>query len=181
MKTIEIVREVERVGAPGPVWGRQESVTPRSVRGLMLATVFVVLTAGCDSYANKLKRDEAMASLDVSRQEQTAGQGPISLRVFGDAPGNDNRNTNGEYVTVFNSTPEATDIGGWSLCKGASYCFTFPDGASVPAEGSITLYTGSGRATATSFYMGSGRGVWDNDHDIATLRDGETVIAKDIY
>ncbi len=101
--------------------------------------------------------------------------------MFSDAPGNDNRNTNGEYVTVFNSGAEATDIGGWSLCDSPSHCFTFPPGASIPANESIRLCSGSGRATATSFYMGSGRAVWNYDHDTATLRNGEIVIAQDIY
>jgi micrococcal nuclease len=101
--------------------------------------------------------------------------------VFADAPGNDNRNTNGEYVTLSNSGVVATEIAGWTLCEGASLCFTFPSGASIPGNGSVRLYTGSGRNTDTSFYMGHGRAVWNNEHDTATLRSGGTVIAQDIY
>ena len=151
------------------------------VRGFGLTTLVVAIAMGCESDADKLRSDQALASLRALTEEPDIGQGPTSLRVFSNAPGRDNRNINGEHVTLFNSSSEATEIGGWSLCDSPSHCFTFPPGASIPANGSIQLYSGSGRATATSFYMGSGRAVWDNDHDTATLRNGETVIAQDIY
>ena len=150
------------------------------VRVFVLTTLVIAIAMGCDSYADKLKRDGAMASLEVLRQEQDIGQGPISIRVFARAPGK-RWNSDGEYVTLFNSGAAATEIGGWTLCEGASLCFTFPREASIPANGSVRLYTGSGRTTATSFYMGHGRAVWNNRHDTATLRNGETVIARDIY
>ena len=184
MKTIKITRGVARVVSPVtilPLRRSTEAVRYARVGVLMVTTLLFASTTGCDSYADKLKRDEAIASLQVLRQEQDLGRGPISLRVFANAPGNDNRYTNGEYVTLFNSGTAATAIGGWSLCKGASYCFTFPSGATIPANGSVRLYSGSGQTTATSFFMGSSRGVWNNDHDTATLRNGETVVAKDIY
>lgn len=151
------------------------------IRVLVLGTLVLTIAMGCESYAEKLKRDEAIASLEVLRREQDIGQGPISIRVFANAPGRDNVNVNGEYVTLFNSGAEATEIGGWTLCEGASICFTFPHGASIPANGSVRLHTGSGLTTATSFYMGHGRALWNNDHDWATLRNGGTVIAQDIY
>ena len=151
------------------------------IKVFMLTPLVIAVAMGCDSYAEKLKRDEAIASLEALRREPDIGPGPISLRVFADAPGRDNLNPNGEYVTVFNSGVAASEIGGWTLCEGASLCFTFPHGASIPGNGSVRLYTGSGLTTATSFYMGHTRAVWNNDHDTATLRNGETVIAQDIY
>ncbi len=45
MKTIEIVRDVERVGTPRPVRGREASATRGSVRGLVLTAVLFVATA----------------------------------------------------------------------------------------------------------------------------------------
>jgi micrococcal nuclease len=154
------------------------------VRVFGLTTLVLVIVTGCESDAEKLQSsqsDQAQASLRASRREPSIGPSPISILVFPDAPGNDNRRNNGEYVTLSNSGEAAADIGGWTLCEGAAHCFTFPSGASIPANGSIRLYSGSGVATATSFYMGFARAVWNNEHDTATLRDGETVIAQDIY
>ena len=152
-----------------------------SARIRVLGLTTLVIAMGCESDANKLRSDKAIASLEEWRREEDIGQSLISIRVFANPPGKDNRNINGEYVTLFSSGSEAADIGGWSLCDSPSHCFTFPPGASIPANRSVRLYSGSGRATPTSFYMGSGRAVWDNDHDTATLRNGETVIAQDIY
>lgn len=149
-----------------------------------LMTLVFALAMGCDSAADELRTvrsDEAEASLGVSIRGQNPEPSPISISVFADAPGNDNRHPNGEYVTLSNSGAVATEIGGWTLCEGASICFTFPSDASIPANESVRLYTGSGRNTETSFYMGHGRAVWDNDHDSATLRDGGVVVAWDIY
>ena len=151
------------------------------IRVFGLTTLAVAVATGCEPDADKLRLDEAIASLDALVQEQYMGTGPISIRVFGNAPGRDNRNLNGEYVTLFNSGDEAAEIGGWSLCDSPSHCFTFPSGASIPENGHVRLYTGAGSATATTFYMGSGRAVWGNEHDTATLRNGDTVIAQDIY
>ncbi len=151
------------------------------IKVFMLTPLVIAVAMGCDSYAEKLKRDEAIASLEALRREPDIGPGPISLRVSANAPGKDNLNPNGEFVTVFNSGVAAIEIGGWTLCEGASLCFTFPPGASIPPNGSIRLYTGSGAATATSFYMGHQRAVWNNDHDTATLRNGGIVIVQDIY
>ncbi len=154
------------------------------IRVFRLTTLLIAIAMGCESDAEKLQRlrsDEVIASLGVSRRDRNIGQSAISLKVFANAPGRDNHNVNGEYVTLFNSGAVAIEIGGWSLCDSPSHCFTFPLGASIPADGSVRLYSGSGLTTTTSFYMGSGRAVWNNEHDTATLRNGGTVIAQDIY
>lgn len=95
----------------------------------------------------------------------------IGLSVFADAPGNDHENLNGERVTVTNPTQADVALAGWTLCDVARHCYRFPPGAVLRAGGRVFVYTGSGRADATHFYMGSHRAVWNNDGDAATLRD----------
>ncbi len=46
-----------------------------------------------------------------------------------------------------------------------------PDGASVAAGDSVTVYTGSGRGDGRSFYWDSRTPRWDDDGDAAILRD----------
>jgi micrococcal nuclease len=169
-------------GEPKRGVGRETTMVARA-RASSLMTLAFAVTLGCGSDADRFQgssADEA-ASVVTSSREPVPGERGISILVFPDAPGNDNRRNNGEYVTVFNSREVAADIEGWTLCEGAAHCFTFPSGASVPANGSIRLYSGAGVATDTSFYMGFTRAVWNNEHDTATLRDGDTVIAQDIY
>ena len=50
------------------------------------------------------------------------------------------------------------------------------------AGGQIVVYTGSGRTDGVRFFMGSGRAVWNNDGDTATLYDASsTVVARYVY
>ena len=97
-----------------------------------------------------------------------AGSRGLRLRVHADAPGNDNRNPNEEYVVLENTRGVDSSIAGWTICDAASHCFRFPPGAVVAAGSEV----GGGRC-----FVGGGRAGWNNDGDTATLRDrdGTTV------
>ncbi len=103
----------------------------------------------------------------------------LRLTVTADAPGNDNRNPNGEYATLTSLEPEAVAIGGWRLCDLADHCFRFPAGAVLAAGETVTVYSGTGRADGSSYFMGYRRAVWNNDGDAATVYDerGAIVVA----
>ncbi len=88
---------------------------------------------------------------------------PIEVRVSPTAPD--------EHAVVRNNTGRAVEIGGWGLCNAASFCFIFPDGASVAAGDSVTVYTGSGRGDGRSFYWDSHTPRWGDEGDAAILRD----------
>ena len=96
---------------------------------------------------------------------------PLGVRVSPTAPD--------EHAVVRNNTGRAIEIGGWGLCNSASYCFIFPDGASVTAGDSITVYTGSGQGDRHSFYMDSPAPRWADDGDAAVLRDRTWDIVAD--
>ena len=103
----------------------------------------------------------------------------LRLSVYADAPGNDNRNPNGEYVVIQNLGAVAQAIGGWRLCDLANHCFWFPAGAVLAAGATITLYSGPGRSAGNRYHMGYRRAVWNNNGDTATLYDerGAVVVA----
>jgi len=111
-----------------------------------------------------------------------AAKAALTLWVFADAPGNDHQNPNGEYVVLESGLPDDLEIGGWSVCDVASHCFRFPAGAVLRAGGQLVVYTGSGVSDGVRFFMGSGRAVWNNDGDTATLYDASgTVVTRYIY
>ena len=105
----------------------------------------------------------------------------LALRVVADAPGDDRENPNGEYVVVSNPTAEPLEIGNWTISDEAGHSYSFPADATVPADGSIRLYSGSGTDTATEFYRDDGP-IWNNDGDTATLTaENGTVVARTSY
>lgn len=103
----------------------------------------------------------------------------LRIAVQADAPGNDHRNLNGEYVVVENTDAAATAIGGWRLCDLANHCFRFPPGAVIAGEGRIVVHSGVGQPDGERYYMGRRRAVWNNNGDTATLYDanGAAVVA----
>lgn len=67
-------------------------------------------------------------------------QPSIVMTVFADAPGNDNQNPNGEYVTIGNTGDSVLRIGGWTLCDAASHCFRFPQTAELIPRREIRVH-----------------------------------------
>ncbi|KAB1188479.1 MULTISPECIES: lamin tail domain-containing protein [Haloferax] len=97
--------------------------------------------------------------------------GGFSLSVVADAPGNDNDNLNGEYVTFRNDGDEALDLSGWTVSDAVGPTYTFADGTELDAGGTLTLHTGSGTDTADDVYWGRSSAVWNNGGDTVTVRD----------
>ena len=99
------------------------------------------------------------------------GPGPEDLAylrvwVNSNAPGNDRDNPNGEWVKVRNLHPsKSLSIAGWWLRDSALRRYTFPPGTTVPAGGTVTLFVGPGTTTASDFFWGQGRAVFDNVTD----------------
>jgi endonuclease YncB( thermonuclease family) len=96
------------------------------------------------------------------------GPGPEQLAnlhvwVNSNPPGADAHGPNGEWVRVRNLDPVRTvHIGGWWLRDSALHRYIFPATATVPAGGTVTLFVGRGRNTATDFFWGNRKAVFDN-------------------
>ena len=111
----------------------------------------------------------------------TVGDTPLEVVAINyDAAGNDNENLTGEYVTFRNNGTEPLDISGWTVADDGGHVYTFPDGAVVDPGVEVTLRTGSGTDTATTYYWGESGAVWNNDGDVVTVRNatGSTVIRE---
>lgn len=100
----------------------------------------------------------------------------LRIRVVADAPGNDNEQLNGESVVIENVVDEPQPIGGWTVEDAAGHRFTFPPNTTIPADGSVTVHSGTGTNTATTFYWGSDGAIWNNGGDTMTLRNEAGVV-----
>lgn len=153
-------------------------------------TIFVneVLVTGGFAIANRYAPDTARADeLDVAQEVAQAAErglwspgacGPPALvdlvisEVNADAPGDDNENKNGEWVTI-RSRSGAADLSGFVLKdESASHRFTFPDGFVLGQGASVRVFTGCGSNSETNLYWcNPGSAVWNNSGDTAFLLD----------
>lgn len=88
------------------------------------------------------------------------------------APGDDTKNLNGEWVRIANRGDGAVLLTSWTMSDQNSVePYRFP--AFLLLRGSsVTVYTGSGEMNDTSLFMGKTEPLWGNSGDLATLRDG---------
>jgi hypothetical protein len=95
--------------------------------------------------------------------------------IHADAAGDDRRNRNGEYALVRNTGAAAINLTGWNLSAGdrgqrfslASYL--------LKKNARVRIHTGRGTTRAGHLFLGSGRPIWNNDGDTATLIDPSKV------
>ena len=123
--------------------------------------------------------DGTAVSDGTAAEGRTVTDTPLEVAEINyDAVGNDNENLNDEYVVLRNTGPEPLDVSGWTVADDGGHTYTFPDGTVVDPDTEVTLRTGSGTDTATTYYWGESGAVWNNGGDVVTVRNatGSTVI-----
>lgn len=97
----------------------------------------------------------------------TIGSGVYIKDAQFDARGNERENLNGEWVEICDGN---TDMKDWSLNdEGEKHKYSFPNGFVL--EGCVKVHTGSGTDTSKDLYMDKRASIWNNDGDIATLKN----------
>jgi hypothetical protein len=107
----------------------------------------------------------------VCTRDAAIGFAPYAIitKVDYDPPGAD---LAGEYVEIVNpSLYRARSMAGWTLGDEDRHTYTFPAGVTLPARGTLRVWTKTGNDTASDLYMGRGAAIWTNTGDTATLRN----------
>jgi micrococcal nuclease len=103
---------------------------------------------------------------------EKSGLTGIEIIVNYDAPGDDSKNLNGEYVIIKNTGADIINTGGWTIKDSATNIYKFGRYLLKPGD-DVYLFTGNGKDGEGRFYWGSHQPVWNNDHDTLYLRDSE--------
>ncbi len=113
-------------------------------------------------------------------RDPSSANGLSITEIHADAEGDDRDNLNDEYIVFKNTGTAQIDLSGWTVSDAASHTYTFPNGASLAADESVTLHTGSGEDTQTERYWGSSSAIWNNGGDTVTVTDdtGTLVTSK---
>jgi endonuclease YncB( thermonuclease family) len=98
---------------------------------------------------------------------------PLQMTVNWDADGDDNLDPNGEWIRIRNLDPvNAMPLGGWWLRDSALRRYVFPEWATVPPAGHITVYAGRGDVNDTEFYWGLRWPAFENVTNESAMGDG---------
>lgn len=99
--------------------------------------------------------------------------GIVISAVQFDAPGDDRKkeNLNGEWVEISNSGSSDIDLTGWTLNDNENHVYNFPSNFKIKSGNSVKIHTGTETDTESDLYWNSGRPIWNNDGDTATLKD----------
>ena len=94
--------------------------------------------------------------------------------VHYDAAGeeDDRLHLNDEYVVIQNAGSTAVNLQYWTLEDEANHYYVFPDFTLMPGR-NVTVHTGSGVDNSTDLFWGSGKPIWNNDHDTVFLYNSE--------
>ena len=95
-------------------------------------------------------------------------------RLTYDAPGDDSRNSNGEWIDIINGGRDSASLQGWSIQdESSSHRFRFPDDFTLSAGDRVRISSGCGTPSADHLFWGEcdGDAVWSNSGDTAYLLD----------
>lgn len=88
------------------------------------------------------------------------------------APSPENENLNGEWVEVANVGAILQSLQGWTLSNQHNRTYTF-NNFTLASGAFVKVHTGIGNDTATDLFWNRKMAVWNNDGDLATLKDAQ--------
>jgi micrococcal nuclease len=89
-----------------------------------------------------------------------------------DAPGDDARNSNGEWVEITNTGNRPAVLNGWAIQdESSSHRFRFPSGFSLAPQAAVRVLSGCGTPSDDQLFWCDGDPVWTNSGDTAYLLD----------
>ena len=168
------------------VWLERDEMES-DVYGRLLAYVwvgetFVNLELVRQGYANAfyVPPNGRYAALFAQAEEEARAAGlgmwapaDVPLRITAlhyDGPGSDRVDPNGEWVELTNEGDEPLNLRGYTLKNAGLLLYTFGD-ITLPPGGTLRLYSGRGKDSATELYWGlAGEEAWHNTGDGAYLR-----------
>lgn len=158
------------------VWVGGFSVNEELVRrGAAISRRYPPDTALADRFeqAQNEARDQQLGVWAPDACGPASGGRLRTIEVNYDAPGDDSKNLNEEWIRIANRGDGPVDLTGWTVKdESATHRFSFPAGFVLAAGEIVTIRTGCGEAFGTElFWCATGSAVWNNDGDTVSILD----------
>jgi hypothetical protein len=86
------------------------------------------------------------------------------------APSPEKENLDEEWVEISNLGTADVSLAGWTLEDAQNHTYKFPD-FSLKAGSAAKIRTGAGNDTSVDLFWNRSSSIWNNDGDVATLKD----------
>lgn len=124
-------------------------------------------------YATEFRRAEEAARANKLGIWQGQQSDLVINHIEANAPGQDHKNPNGEWVEIINEGTQPVNMQGYTLKDTANNSYQFGEFVLQPGQ-AVRIYSGRGRDSTTALYWGLvDNSVWNNNGDTAFLRDAD--------
>ncbi|WP_377266954.1 lamin tail domain-containing protein [Peterkaempfera sp. SMS 1(5)a] len=135
----------------------------------------IISVAAAAAFAAGLAAGPAQAATTVHHHRAVAHHwaGARIGAVQYNSPGRDtgsNRSLNGEWVDIVNDSRHAVNLAGWTLTDANHHLYRFGR-VWLDAHQSLRVHTGRGTDTRRDVYQDRRWYEWNNNGDVATLRN----------
>jgi hypothetical protein len=86
------------------------------------------------------------------------------------APNPEKENLNMEWIEILNAGDADCSMDEWTLSDQQNHTYAF-NNFTLKAGASVRVHSGSGNDTASDLYFNRKVPIWNNDGDVATLKD----------
>jgi hypothetical protein len=92
------------------------------------------------------------------------------------APNPEKENLNMEWIEILNAGDADCSLDGWTLSDQQNHTYAFSN-FTIKAGDAVRIHSGSGNDTASDLYFNRKVPIWNNEGDVATLKDASGKVA----
>jgi hypothetical protein len=131
-----------------------------SVRNICAMTILLLLLA---------------ASVPAAEEKNSSSCRILIANASMIAPTPEKDNLNMEWIEILNAGNADCSLDGWTLSDQQNHTYAFSN-FTIKAGAAARIHTGSGNDTASDLYFNRKVPIWNNDGDVATLKDAAGMV-----
>jgi hypothetical protein len=118
------------------------------------------------------------ASVPAAEEKSSSGSKILIANASMIAPNPEKENLNMEWIEILNVGDANCSMDGWTLSDQQNHTYAFAN-FTLMAGDSVKVHSGSGNDTASDLYFNRKIPIWNNEGDVATLKDASSkVVAR---
>jgi micrococcal nuclease len=110
------------------------------------------------------------ASAQAAEENSSSGCKILIANASMIAPNPEKENLNMEWIEILNVGDADCSMDGWTLSDQQNHTYAFSN-FTMKAGATVRVHSGSGNDTASDLYFNRKVPIWNNEGDVATLKD----------